>query len=103
MPEHVEAETVDAALQPEPHGVVHGPADIRIAPVEVGLLFQEGVVVILAGGRVPFPGRAAEIADPVIGRSAVLGRIAPAVPVVLGLGSGGRGMGRGWGGGGVWL
>ena len=52
-----------------------------MAPVEVWLLLQEGVVIILFGNLVPFPGWAAEIADPVIGRPAVSGRIAPDVPV----------------------
>src|SRR3546814_15772548 len=45
------------------------------------LLLQEGVVIILFSSLVPFPGRAAEIADPVIGRSAAGSRIAPDVPV----------------------
>src|SRR3546814_17002081 len=53
----------------------------RIAPVKIRLLLQEGVVIILFGSLVPFPGRAAEIADPVIGRSAAGSRIAPDVPV----------------------
>src|SRR3546814_1142081 len=52
-----------------------------IAPVKIRLLLQEGVVIILFGSLVPFPGRAAEIADPVIGRSAAGSRIAPDVPV----------------------
>ena len=55
----------------------------RVAPVEVRLLLQEGVVVVLAGRLVPLPGRAAEIAEPVVGRPAVGRRIAPDVPVAF--------------------
>ena len=74
VPQHVDAEAVDAALEPEAQHVVHRRLHGRIAPVEVRLLLQEGVVVILAGGLVPFPGRAAEIADPVVGRRRRRGR-----------------------------
>src|SRR3954471_14115712 len=49
----VDPEPVDAALQPEAKRVSHGTPDLRVAPVEVGLLGQEGVVVILAGSFVP--------------------------------------------------
>ena len=42
--------------------------DRRIAPVEVGLLGQERVLVELAAARLPGPGRAAEERDPVVGR-----------------------------------
>ena len=37
----VQPESGNAALQPEPHGVVHGVAHFGIAPVEVRLLFVE--------------------------------------------------------------
>ena len=41
------------------------------------------MVVILAGGLVPFPGRTAEIADPIIRWTAIPGGIAPDVPVAF--------------------
>ena len=66
-PEDVHAEAVDAAVEPEAHGVVDGVADLGIAPVEVGLLREEGVAVVLAGGGVAGPGGAAEVATPVVG------------------------------------
>jgi len=47
MPDDVDTKTIDALLQPEPHHVVDSVADIRIAPVQVRLLGEEGVVVIL--------------------------------------------------------
>src|ERR1035437_108687 len=52
-----------------------------MTPVEVWLLLQEGVIVILAGDLVPFPSRAAEIADPIVGRSTIGRRIVPDVPI----------------------
>src|SRR3546814_7024382 len=81
VPEHVDPETIDSARQPEAQHILHCLLNGRIAPVKSRLLLQEGVVIILFGSLVPFPGRAAEIADPVIGRSAAESRIAPDVPV----------------------
>src|SRR3546814_14561278 len=77
LPEHVDPETIDSAREPEAQHIVHCLLNGRIAPVKIRLLLQEGVVIILFGSLVPFPGRAAEIADPVIGRSAAGSRIAP--------------------------
>ena len=77
----VGAEAVDAAVQPEAQHVVHGLDDLRVVPVEVGLLGQEGVQVPLLGGLVPRPrGAAAEGRRPVVGR-AVRRAVVPAVPV----------------------
>ena len=81
VPDDVDPEAVDAALQPEAHGVVDRRPHRRIAPVEIGLLLQEGVVVVLPGGRVEFPGAAAGLAHPVVGRAAARRRVAPDVPV----------------------
>ena len=44
------------------------PNDLCIAPVEVGLLLQEGMEKYWRWLR-PFPGRAAEVADPMLGGS----------------------------------
>ena len=100
----VEAEAGDAAVEPEPHGAEHGFLDCGIAPVEVGLLLVELVVVELVDGGDPLPGGAAEAGDPVVGRDAafvfealLVGRdaggvgrdaVVPDVPVVLGVGAG---------------
>ncbi len=92
VPEHVDAEAVDAPVQPEAQHLVHGGADLGITPVEVGLLLQEGVVVELARGLVPFPGRAAEIAEPVVGRRAVGLAVPPDVPVPLRAGARGAAL-----------
>ena len=81
----VDAEAVDAAVEPEAQHVVHGLDDLRVVPVEVGLLGQEGVQVPLPGGLVPGP-RADRRRRPPAScwADAVRRAVAPAVPVALG-------------------
>ena len=76
----VDAEAVDAARLPEAQDLEHRLPHLGVAPVEVRLLGQVGVVVALARRLVPLPRRAAEHRDPVVGRVPV----APEVPVALG-------------------
>ena len=64
----VDTETIDAAFEPEAQHIQHGGAYFRVAPVEVRLLLQVGVIVELTRWRVPLPGAAAEHAQPVVGR-----------------------------------
>src|SRR6266850_4758562 len=52
-------------------------------PIEVWLLFEIGMIVVLAGCSIPFPGIAAEDTTPVVGWSAIECWIAPDVPVPL--------------------
>ena len=56
---HVDAEAVDAAVEPEPQDVVELVAHVLVPPVQVGLLDQVVVHVVLAGALVerPAPGR----------------------------------------------
>ena len=56
VPQHVDPESIDATVEPEPHHIVHRRLYGWIAPVEVWLLLQEGMVVVLFGCPVPFPG-----------------------------------------------
>ena len=83
MPEHVDAKAVHAALEPEAQHAEHRLDDLGIAPVQVRLLGQEGVVVVLAGGRVELPRAAAEAGEPVVRRAAARRGVAPQVPVAL--------------------
>ncbi|GGW94003.1 hypothetical protein GCM10010353_06680 [Streptomyces chryseus] len=77
----VDAEAVDAPVQPEAQDVLEVGADLRVAPVQVGLLGGEHVEVPLARSAVGFddarPGGAAEHRPPVVGR--LLAVRAPAV------------------------
>ena len=71
VPDHVDAKAVDALAQPEPHHVVDRRAHRRIAPVQIRLLREEGVIVVLSRRCILFPGAAAEFRQPVVRRPAV--------------------------------
>jgi hypothetical protein len=80
--DHVDAEAVDAALAPEAQDVVHRLLDLRVVPVQVGLLGEEGVQVPLTAAFVARP-RAADGGErgaPGVRRPAV-DAVAPHVPV----------------------
>jgi hypothetical protein len=66
--DRVQAEPVDAAVEPEAHHVLHRLHDVRIPPIEVRLLRVERVQVPTPGPFVAAPGRAAEGRDPVVRR-----------------------------------
>ena len=76
LDDRVEAEAVDVALEPEAQHVVHRRLDLRVVPVEVGLLGHERVQVPLLGALVEAPRRAdrLERRDPVVGRTGPPGR-----------------------------
>lgn len=64
---HVDAESVDAAVRPEPQRGAEVLVHVRILPVEVGLLLREQVQVPLAVAS-GLPCRAAEERLPVVRR-----------------------------------
>ncbi len=67
---HVDAEAIDAAVEPEAEDVVESFADGLVVPVEVGLRGVEQVEIPLAGRAVRVletaPGRAPEDGFPVV-------------------------------------
>src|SRR5207237_8547786 len=83
MPNDVHAEAIDSAPEPEPHYLVDRGAHFWIAPVQVRLCRQEGVVVVLPRCLVEFPGGAPKFGGPIDRRTAIRGRVAPDVPVAL--------------------
>ena len=90
---HVGPEAVDAPVEPEPQHVVHGGLDLRVPPVEVGLLGQEEVEVGLVGGGIVGPGGLRrERGDPVVRGLSAGELVAPDVPVPLRCVAGGAGV-----------
>ena len=90
QPDHVHAEAIDAAVEPEAHVVEHGRQHVGVAVVQFRLAAVELVHVELAGGGVVGPGVAAEVGLPVVGqarlrRAVAGGRVAPQVVVALGV------------------
>ena len=55
VPEYVDPESVDAAVEPETQHAIIASRTSRVAPVEIGLLLEKRVKVILAGRLVPLP------------------------------------------------
>src|SRR4051794_40091766 len=92
----VNGEAVNAAGKPEVQDVRHGATHRRIAPVQVGLLSKESVIVILPSGSIELPGAAAESAQPVVGRSTGRARIPPDIPVALGMRTGAAAFPEPW-------
>ena len=83
----IEAEAIDAALEPEAHDIEHRILHGRIVEVEIGLADQEIVQIVLATRPVPLPDAAAKDRRPVIGRAAIGQRIGPDIPVGAGIGA----------------
>jgi hypothetical protein len=82
--DRIETKAGDAFVEPEAHDVVHGFAHFWIAPVEVGLLHVEVMVIVLARRGVEGPCRVTEPGLPVVGRPTILA-VPPDVPVALGI------------------
>ena len=79
----VQPETAHAFLHPEFRHVDQGLPHLRVFPVQVRLLLQEGMEIVLSPDGIVFPGRSAEDAAPVGRGAAVLRRIPPDIPVAL--------------------
>src|SRR4051812_32470042 len=83
MPNDVDAKTIDAALKPKAHHVIHRGANLGIPPIQVWLGAEERVVIILAGCLVVLPRAPPELGTPVVRSASVGRRIAPDVPVAF--------------------
>ncbi len=87
--EYIDAEAIDAPIEPEAQDIIHGLAHPGIAPIQIGLFHIEQMQVILPGTLIELPGRAAKPARPVIGRTTIRSRVAPDVPVAFLVGAAG--------------
>src|SRR5450759_2191659 len=83
MPEYIDAKAIDTFPKPETHDVVDCLTHRRIAPVQIGLLCEEGVIIILLCAGVVFPGAATKFRHPVVRGGPVSARLAPEIPVAL--------------------
>src|SRR3954447_22775412 len=85
MPYDVDPKSINPAPKPEPHYVVYGGPHLRVAPIQVPLFCEKRMVVILSSCAVVFPCAAAEFRAPVVRNATVRRRIAPDVPIALGI------------------
>src|SRR6266702_3035017 len=76
--------THHTASEPESQYALQRLPDLWALPVQIRLLRQETVQVILVGGLVVGPSRAAKHADPIVRRATVRCRITPRVPTTPG-------------------
>ncbi len=90
----VDAEAVDAEVEPEPQDRGELLGDLGMLPVQVGLLGREQVQVPVAV-RCPGPGGSAEDGFPVVGRQRAV-RAAAGAEVVAGAGRAARPRGEGF-------
>src|SRR4051812_35760075 len=79
----IHAETIHSTLHPEAQHLRHGHAHLRISPIQVRLLREEGVVIVLARPMVPLPSAAAETTEPVVRRASIRCWVGPYEPVTL--------------------
>jgi len=81
-----------ATVKPEAHRVIHGLADLRIAPIEIGLFLVEIMVVVLIRCGIKGPCGMAEPGKPIIRGTARALSIAPDIPVTLRIRAGRAGL-----------
>ena len=79
--DRVEAQPVDAHLEPEVHRLHDRVADLRVLEVEVGLVGVEAVPVVLLGDRIPRPVRGLEVLEDDPRFAVPVGIVAPHVEV----------------------
>src|SRR5262245_869834 len=82
VPYDIDAEPIDPASKPKTHHLIDGRSDRWIAPVQIRLSGEKGVIVILSTCAVIFPGAAVESRQPIIGWP-IRNGIPPDVPVAL--------------------
>ena len=85
----IDSETVHPLLEPELRGdLKNGSTRLGVLPVEIGLLGTEQMEIVLFGLRIPLPGAAAKVAEPVVGGLTFPVDITgwtPNIPVALGV------------------
>jgi hypothetical protein len=81
----IEAEAVEAEIQPEAHQIDHGVRHFGVLVVEVGLVVEETVPVVLLARVVPSPVGPLHIGEDHAGVGPALVIVVPDVPVRLGI------------------
>ena len=81
--DRVEAEPVDAHVEPELHGADHRPQHLRVVEVEVGLVAEEAVPVVRLRDRVPRPVRRLGVGEDDARAGVAVRVVAPDVVVAL--------------------
>jgi hypothetical protein len=86
QPKYINPKAVDAAVKPEPQHVKHFKPNVRVPPVEIGLLRKKAVEVVLPGLIIERPSRASKLGNPVVRRPATWVPMVPDVPIALRVG-----------------
>ena len=81
----IQAEAIDAALQPEATNLQNGVLHFPVVEVQIRHLRQEIMQIVLLAARLPGPGGATHPALPVRWRAAVVFGIGPHIPIGLGV------------------
>ena len=79
----IEAEAVDAHIQPEAHDLQHGLQDLRIVEIQVRLMAEKAMPVISLRHRIPGPVRGLGVGEYDARAQVLLIRVAPHIKVAL--------------------
>src|SRR5690606_32171434 len=80
---HIQPEAIYTFVQPITKNVQQGRTNFQVVPIEVGLTFRKGMVIVLTQIFVIFPGASPKNREPIVGIATIRGRVAPDIPIVV--------------------
>ena len=79
----IQSKSINPFIQPEPNYVINSFSDFRICPINIGLIFIKGMIIILPPRLTKSPGSTAKIRQPIIRNSAIGFGVLPMIPIVF--------------------